>query len=134
MKSLILLISVVLFSLFISGCGPVHRPMAPLQNLPPLAPGNTTCVMVVNPVFTNIEFYRGPLAGLILGHFEQYPAELPWGYQEHCWSYEAVNGRVHNYCQKIIVTHRSKTLKIIPPREDNAFGVRGRGTLDLNDY
>ncbi len=125
-----------LISLIISACtlpSPYHS--APRQNLSLTPTNNSVIITVLNNTGSNVEFYRGTLKGLILAPWESYQTRLSLGYQSLSWRQVVLdNNRIYSYSDRIIVTHRSKNLRIIPPPDDNMFYTRGRGCLQLTDY
>ena len=120
----------------LTACNGVTYYHAPTQKVPELeAESPSTLIRVINKAGGNVEFTRGPLEGLVLGHRESYIIRLPWGSQKHSWRQVVLHkDKVYRYSDNIVVTHRSKTLSIIPPKRDDMFYTRGRGCLDLNDY
>ncbi len=118
----------------LSGCGGTHYAQAPLQHLPAIE-GPKTAVTVLNNSGGNVEFFKGPLQGLILAPWQWYRTELPLGFQVHRWSQEVLHKEsIKHYSDQIIVTHMSRTLRIIPPARDNVYYTRGKGSLSLKDY
>jgi hypothetical protein len=110
-----------------------YRAAAP-QDLP-MVDGPSVTVTVINKSSGSLEFFDGPLKGLILAPWEIYQAELPLGFQVHRWSQEVFHkGRVMNFRDKIVVTHRSRTLSVLPPPRSDLYYVHGPGSLDLQEY
>ena len=121
-------------SFLLKGCsGSPYHP-APLQDLPPVSDPSVS-ITILNGSFGNVEFFEGPLEGLILSPWEWYQADLPLGYQSHSWRQQVLHkSRIIDYSDEIIVTHRSKTLRIIAPPRDDLFYTRGSGRLEVKDY
>jgi hypothetical protein len=136
MKTLTSNFCIIIALLLLTSCTGAYYTNAPQQNLPQLDPNKqSVLIKIVNKSGSNIEFYKGSLKGLILAPRESYIARLSYGYQKHSWSYVALyKNRIKHYTSAIIVTHKSKTLAIYPPREDDMFHTSGRGILDLKDY
>ena len=122
----------ILFTL--SGCQSLYSE-SPRQRLKQLDSGPSTMMTIVNKSGSNIEFFKGSLSGLILAPREIYITPLTLGYQKHSWSHVLLyKNKIKHYSSKIIVTHKSKTLEILPPLQDDMFGYRGQGILKLKDY
>ena len=136
MKTVVNYFFLLLALLVLSSCAGINYIHAPQQNLPELNSNKaSTLITIINKSGSNIEFYRGSLKGLILAPYESYIVKLARGAQKHSWTHVALyKNRLKHYSEQIIVTHKSKTLVIYPPRQDDMFHTSGQGKLDLRDY
>ncbi|PLX26785.1 hypothetical protein C0583_05815 [Candidatus Parcubacteria bacterium] len=131
MKSRIIVFFLVIFSL----CSCVQYDRAPNQELRPQpSQGEGYSVIKVVNTAGDVVFNRGVLNGLILAHHQMTFVEIPWGAHRVCWSQALLNDRVVTFCQDFIITNRTMSMVIRPPRNESVFRYRGRGSLQLYDF